>query len=731
LAAFALGEKMRRSGTKPWAGLAASLIISLELTPAAQGQDTGGAAGGTSGDPTLITLPELSVSAQADRAFFAPDTASQGVVTGKQIEEQPRSRVGEVLELVPGLIATQHSGEGKANQYFLRGFNLDHGTDIDITLEDMPVNMRTHGHGQGYADLNFMIPELISTLQYSKGPYFPDLGDFDTAGAVQINYVDTLPHDLALVTAGTLGYYRGLGAMSRPVGAGNLLAAAEYVHADGPWTIPDNYNKGNLVLNYSQGNANNGFSFTGMYMNDAFHATNQIPQRAVTEGLICLYCPLDPTDGGSSERYSFSTKYATTTDTGQLKANAYFIGYQLQLFNNFDGFVTFPPPIGDQFLQQDRRKIYGGNVSYMMPGNIFGFDAKNTIGFQTRTDDIHIDLAETTGRIVRFTVRDDHVIESSAGVYIENRVQWLDKFRTMTGIREDLYYGSDESTLQANSGKIVQAITSPKGNLIFGPWQNTEYYLSVGQGFHSNDLRGTLTNVDALATEINFMQGNPNVVTQGKTPLLTKATGYEAGMRSEPLPNLKLEGALFVLNLNSEATFSGDQAVTTPGRPSQRKGIELSASYKPLPWLRLDGDFAATHARFANGDTGEADTEPGHPGNYIPGAANMIATASATIEDLGPWFGALRFRYFGRRPLIEDNSVTSKPTTLLDLRVGYKFSEQARLWLDILNLFNNTGAHQIDYFYPSQLANETAPVYDVHFKPVEPLSVRFTLSMTF
>ena len=722
---------MRRSGTKSWGGVAASLIISLELAPGAQAQDTGGAGGNASGDQTSITLPEISVSAEADRAFFAPDTASQGVVTGKQIEEQPRSRVGEVLELVPGLIATQHSGEGKANQYFLRGFNLDHGTDIDITLEDMPVNMRTHGHGQGYADLNFMIPELISTLHYSKGPYFPDLGDFDTAGAVQINYVDTLPHDLALVTAGTLGYYRGLGAMSRPVGAGNLLAAAEYVHANGPWTIPDNYNKGNLVLNYSQGNANNGFSFTGMYMNDAFHATNQIPQRAVTERLICLYCPFDPTDGGSSERYSFSTKYATTTNTAQLKANAYFIGYQLQLFNNFDGFVTFPPPIGDQFVQQDRRKIYGGNVSYMMPGNIFGFDAQNTIGFQTRTDDIHIDLAETTGRVVRFTVRDDHVIESSGGIYIENRIQWQDKFRTMTGLREDLYYGSDESTLQANSGKVVQAITSPKGNLIFGPWQNTEYYLSVGQGFHSNDLRGTLTNVDALATEINFQQGNPTVVTQGKTPLLTKATGYEVGLRSEPLPNLKLEGALFVLNLNSEATFSGDEAVTTPGRPSQRKGIELSVSYKPLPWLRLDGDFAATRARFANGDPGTADAEPGHPGNYIPGSANIIATASATIEDLGPWFGALRFRYFGRRPLIEDNSVTSKPTTLVDLRVGYKFSEQARLWLDILNLFNNTGAHQIDYFYPSQLANETAPVYDVHFKPVEPLSVRFTLSMTF
>jgi hypothetical protein len=632
---------------------------------------------------------------------------------------------------VPGLIVTQHSGEGKANQYFLRGFNLDHGTDIDIWLDDMPVNMRTHAHGQGYADLNFMIPELIGTLQYSKGPYFPALGDFDTAGAVQINYVDTLTHDLALLSAGMFGYARGLGAVSRPVGAGDLLIAAEYVHADGPWTIPDNYNKGNLVANYSQGNADYGFSFTGMYMNDAFHATNQIPQRTVTEGLICLYCPLDPTDGGSSERYSFSTKYAATTDTGQLKANAYLIGYQLQLFNNFDGFVTFPPPIGDQFVQQDRRKIYGANVSYMIPGHVFDFDAQNTVGFQTRTDDIHIDLAETTGRVVRFTVRDDHVIEASGGLFIENPIQWLDKFRTVTGLREDLYYGSDESTFQANSGTIVRAITSPKGNLIFGPWDQTEYYLSVGQGFHSNDLRGALTTVNALQTEINQMQGNPTVVPQVKTPLLTKATGYEVGVRSEPLPGLKLEGALFVLNLASEATFDGDEAETTPGRPSQRKGIELSASYKPLTWLRLDADFAATHARYANGDPGTADTEPGHPGSYIPNSANLISTASATVEDLGPWFGALRLRYFGRRPLIEDDSVTSRPTTLVDLRVGYKFSEQAKLWLDIFNLFNNTGAHQIDYFYPSQLANEKAPVYDIHFKPVEPASVRLTFRMTF
>ena len=265
---------MRRFAAELWGGLATTLITSLGPTLAIKAQDAG----------ETMTLPEVTVSAQPDRTFFSPDTASQGVLTGKEIEEQPRSRVGEVLEVVPGLIATQHSGEGKANQYFLRGFNLDHGTDIDITLQDMPVNMRTHGHGQGYADLNFMIPELVRSIDYSKGPYFADKGDFDTAGAVDISYVDVLPHDLASVSAGTLGGYRGLAAASRPWQAGTVLAAAEYDHVDGPWVIPDNFNKGNFVLRYSHGTPENGFAVTGMALYDAFHASNQIPQRAVSQG---------------------------------------------------------------------------------------------------------------------------------------------------------------------------------------------------------------------------------------------------------------------------------------------------------------------------------------------------------------------------------------------------------------------------------------------------------------
>ena len=673
------------------------------------------------------TMEEVTVVASP---LGAADTATQGGVSPQQLEEFPTYRPGELLETVPGLIVTQHSGEGKANQYFLRGFNLDHGTDIAITVDGMPVNLRTNAHGQGYSDLNFMIPELLSGLHYSKGPYFADQGDFDTAGAVSIDYVNLLPQDLASISAGTLADTRAFGAMSRPWGAGNALIAAEYDHVDGPWQVPDNFNKGNLVLRYAAGNAANGYSLTGMYMNDVWHATNQIPERAVNEGLINIYGPLDPTDGGSSERYSFSGQYANTDDSRQIKANAYVIGSALELFNDFDGDVTFPAGIGDQFRQWERRKIVGGAASYTRFGSLFDRQSDNTFGFQTRTDDIHLGLDQTTGRVVRFTVRSDRVIETSGGLYAENRTQWLEKFRTVAGLREDLFYGTDRSTLAANSGSTAKGMFSPKINAIFGPWAKTELYLSYGQGFHSNDFRGAVTTVDALQTELNQLQGNNTVVPQTKTPLLTKAEGYEIGLRSEIVPQVTASAALFVLNLASEASFDGDSAGTAVGRPSTRTGIELSGSYAPLTWLSFNGDFAFTRARFTDADDGSADVWPGHPGSYVPEAAKIIASAEMAIQNLGPWDGGLRMRYFGPRPLTEDGSIRSGPTLLFDARIGYRFDPHWHIQLDIFNLFNSH-AHQIDYFYASQLPGESAPVFDIHFKPVEPLSARLTLAAEF
>ena len=271
---------------------------------------------------------------------------------------------------------------------------------------------------------------------------------------------------------------------------------------------------------------------------------------------------------------------------------------------------------------------------------------------------------------------------------------------------------------------------SPKFSAVVGPWQSTELYVSVGQGFHSNDLRGAVSTVDAFQTALNQQNGVNTVVPQGKTPLLTRATGYELGIRSEIVPHVTASAALFVLDLASEATFDGDSAGTAVGRPSDRTGIELSGSYSPFPWLSLNADLAFTRARFTNGDEGSADVQPGHSGSYIPEAAKVIASAELGIHDLGAWDGGLRLRYFGPRPLLEDGTVRSGPMTLVDARVGFRFSERRHAQLDIFNLFNSR-AHQIDYYYPSQLANEVAPVYDIHFKPVEPLSARLTLTASF
>ncbi len=681
-------------------------------------------------DAQVLEMPGLTVNASTSPLGSA-DAASQGSVSSRQLQEFPTYRPGEYLETVPGLILTQHSGEGKANQYFLRGFNLDHGTDIAITLDGMPVNMRTHAHGQGYADLNFMIPELISGIDYSKGPYYADKGDFDTAGSVTIDYIDTVPHDLASVSAGTLGDYRGFTAMSRPLANGHLLMATEYDRNDGPWQLPDNFNKGNLLLRYSEGTHVTGFSLTAMFMDDAWHASNQIPLRAVKSGLINLYGPLDPTDGGSAERYSLSGKYADTTDARQIKLNAYAISNALQLINNFDGNVTFPQGVGDQFLQQERRQLFGGSASYTKFGSLFDRSSDNTIGVETRTDFNHMALSQTTNGTQRFTVRDDRIMETSAGFYGENRTRWFDMLRTVAGVRQDIFYGTDDSgPTPGNSASTAKGLFSPKINTILGPWRQTEIYLSYGQGYHSNDLRGAVTSVDALQTEMNAQAGGPGVVGASRTPLLTRVEGYELGIRSEIIENVSVSAAFFVLNIASEATFDGDSAGTSVGRPRSRTGIELSASYTPLPWLSFTGDFAFTRARFTNADDGSADIQPGHPGSYIPEAAKIIASAEMAIRDLGPWDGGLRFRYFGPRPLLEDASVRSGSTALWDARVGYSFNEVWHAQLDIFNLFNSH-AHQIDYWYQSQLNGETSSVYDLHFKPVEPLSARLTLAASF
>ncbi|GAB6997273.1 TonB-dependent receptor [Bradyrhizobium sp. 17-4] len=624
---------------------------------------------------------------------------------------RPVSRVGEVLEAVPGLIVTQHSGEGKANQYFLRGFNLDHGTDLAISVDGMPVNMLTHGHGQGYADINFLIPELIQSVDVRKGPYYADKGDFASAGAVDINYLDRLSKNIVELTAGSFGYQRAMAAGSTKVGDGTLLAAFEANKYNGPWDVPDDVRKLNGVLRYSQGTATDGFSLTAMAYSNGWNSTDQVAQRAIDQGLIGRYGSLDPTDGGTSSRFSLSGNWAQSSDYGQTKLNAYVIRSSLQLYNDFTYFLD-DPVNGDQFSQTDRRTVYGFDASHAADIRIAGIDTQARVGVQTRYDDINVGLFKTAQREILSTVRNDQVQEGSVALWADTTARWTDWLRTTVGIREDYFAGHVLSDTPQNSGNAQAAMTSPKAGIVLGPWSKTEFYGNAGFGLHSNDIRGATITVDP----------NDKVTPLERVPLLVRSKGAEFGIRTRAVDGLTSSLAVFVLDFDSELLFVGDAGTTEPSRPSRRVGVEWTNQYKLLPWMSLDLDLAYTRARFT-------DFDP--VGNFIPGAPSWVASGGVTFGRDTGWFGSLRARYFGPRPLIEDDSVRSLSSFIVNARAGYKFDNGMRLQLDVLNLFN-AQTNQIEYYYLSRLPGEPIDgVADRHVHPAEPLAVRLTLAATF
>ncbi|MCJ2101013.1 TonB-dependent receptor [Methylobacterium sp. E-046] len=638
-------------------------------------------------------------------------SASSGVITGAQLNSRPVTRPGEVLEAVPGLIVTQHSGEGKANQFFLRGFNLDHGTDLALFLDGMPLNMRTNAHAQGYADINFLIPELVGAVEFHKGPYFVRDGDFASAGSVRIDYLDTTAKNLALTSIGSFGYKRALSITTVPLGEGNLLLAGEAQVYDGPWVVPDALRKINGVARYSQGTPLDGFSVTGMAYAARWTATNQIPERAVTEGLIGRYGTINPTDGGDTSRFSLSGKFSATDGTGVTRASAYVIRSQLNLFNDFTYFLN-DPVNGDQFHQLDQRILGGGEALHIFQGDLFGLPMENEIGVQTRTDSIRVGLFNTTNRQYRSGVLDDRVLETSGAFYFDNRVRWTEWLRTSLGFRADGYYASVASDTPANSGKARDGIVNPKLGLVLGPWFDTEFYVNYGGGFHSNDVRGVTATVDPQSALFNTT----------RSPFLVPSTGYEVGIRNRSIAGLETSLALFRLDFASENLFQGDTGTTEPSRPTRRFGVEWTNRYAVTPWLSLEGDLTITNARFS-------DYDP--VGNRVPEAPTTIASAGVTFGEPLGWFGSLRLRYFGPRPLIEDNSIRSKATALFNGRVGYNFESGVSVSLDVLNL-TNSKSDQITYAYVSRLPGEpTEGLIDRVFHPVEPTAVRLTIAGKF
>jgi hypothetical protein len=707
---------------------------------------------GSAESPSPV-LEEIVVTAQRMELLGTASSASEGLVTDQELQLTPQYRPGQLLETVPGLIVTLHSGEGKANQYLMRGYNLDHGTDLETLVEDMPINQPTHAHGQGYTDLNFMIPELADAITYTKGPYYAKVGDFGAVGSVRVDYRDTIP-DQVSATAGTLGFERVFLAGSDIVADGHLLAAAEVQHYDGPFVTPDDARKENLVLRFGDGDAQHGDSITGMYYHQLWTNTTDIPIRAITEGFVPnRFGTLDPTDGGQAQRASLSAEVHDTLGDGQFSASGFLIYNALHLYNDFTHFLV-DPEHGDQEDQFENRHVLGAAAAYTQPVTLGSIQNDLSIGVLTRYDLLNVGRLPSEAQVPLASANDppsfsddDQVFLFATAGYVQATTHWSSTFRSVLGIRDDYQHGTDldylaplhETAGYTNGGTAAQSMPQPKASLIYTPSDRVELYLAAGEGFHSADLRG-------VNQDKSVDLGLPN------TPLLAKQEGEEVGVRAAPRPNLALTLALYNLWQQSETIIDPDVGQDSAGPPSRRYGFELNATYQIRRWLEFYGSYSGNHTRF----THPFDDGTGHLGTYITDAPVATGSFALYVTDLGPWSSGLVYRYLGNYPLssgpcvnsaaVRDfpgvaSSCANAPTVLsqvngqgfgqLNLDVHYAFGSGWSTSLGIFNLLD-THAAAAEFWYVDRLKTEINSYpdgrADIHEHPLEPLMARLTVS---
>jgi hypothetical protein len=679
---------------------------------------------------TSETLPDLVVEGKAASLLGVAPSASKGQSSAEELAARPFLRRGELLEVVPGMIITQHSGGGKANQYFLRGFNLDHGTDFGVFVDGMPVNMRTHAHGQGYADLNILIPEMVEQLDYWKGPYFADLGDLIAAGAARFRLWDALPQGIASIGWGEHDYVRALfadsiqfsgapamtttgkdgKAIATAAGASSSLTyALEYNYYDGPWDLEENARRWNGLIRYVWKDTDERFSVTAMGYDGTWRASDQLASRAITGGIVDRFGTLDPTTGGNSARYSLLAEWEkNTADGGKWHADVWTGYYDLDLFSNFTYFLD-DPVRGDQFEQKESRWLAGATVRRDWEFALGSAKESSTlrVGLDTRHDMIDdIGLYKTSARVRHDTVRVDDVYEGSVGAFAQADLHVNDWFRIQPGVRADWYRFRTSGPIAANEGSDSDGIISPKLSFVFGPWAETEFYINGGLGFHSNDARGVLTTVDPVS-------GDP----VDPVDPLVRIYGFEAGMRTETMKNWVHTISLWYQESDSELIYIGDAGTNEAGPGSKRYGLELSSYWRPSEWFTFDSEFTLTHGEFDNGDD-------------IPNSVPVTWSGGITLGKAEGFFGALRGRFFGKRPLEESGEVKSKISFQLNARAGFRKNnwEVAVECLNVLDRDDN----DIEYYYTSRLPNEPPGGFDdIHLHPAEPRTFRVMLTKRF
>ncbi len=661
----------------------------------------------TTAEDALSVYDQLEIRGRADDLTGLTSAASEGSTGYLDLLARPITRTGELLETAPGMIATQHSGGGKANQYFLRGFNLDHGTDFSVRVSGVPVNMPSHGHGQGYSDLSFVIPELVDRVAYRKGPYHAEAGDFSAAGSVDLRTRRSLDAGFAQLTFGSHDLMRAVVAESSEVGGGDLTAAVEVSHYDGPWTRPGDFDKNNLLLSYQRGDATRGWGLTLMGYDGEWLSTDQIPLREVEAGRLGRFDLIDPGPRGTTGRTSLAFHLHRGSDTWLSSLSGYVLGYDFGLISNFTYFLE-DPDLGDQFEQLDDRTVYGLDARFDTLMSWGGRKVETRAGFDLRFDDIENGLFRTSDLVRTATVRADSIRQLGAGVWADATVHWSDKVRSLFGLRADSYEADVSSSLAENSGTADDVLLSPSASLLLGPYGPTELFLNVGWSFHSNDARGATIRIDPITRE-----------PVERVEPLVRARGSEIGLRTGR-GRWSTSAALFSLELDSELVFIGDGGATEASRPSRRVGVEWTNNVRLNRQVALEADLTWTDAEFSDDDPA---------GSRIPGSiANTIA-AGVVVNDLGRFSGSLRWRYFADIPLIEDDSVNWSSSSLVNGAATYRLTDRLELRLEVFNLLDSDES-DVQYFYASRLPGEPAMgIEDVHFHPAERragrLGVRF------
>ncbi|MEL7297096.1 MAG: TonB-dependent receptor [Pseudomonadota bacterium] len=686
-----------RGAARPWmqTWLTSAVISVLTVMPSghANAQDE------RTADTTTNDVAEIVVYGRAQSQIGNADAASQGFIGQDDIRLPPRLRVGDLVEVVPGMVATQHSGTGKANQYFARGFNLDHGTDFSVTVDGVPINMPSHGHGQGYLDLNFLIPETVRATRYRRGPYAAEVGDFSSAASVAFSLVDRFEQSTFSTSWGSFGEQRLLAAGSAELTNSELTGAVEGSRYDGPWVQPEGLSQHKAYVAYSMPLANADVRFTWQGYDSAWNATDQIPTRAVAAGLISRFGNLDDDLGGSTTRHAFSVDSRSENWT----VNAYAIDYRFQLFSNFTYFLD--NPFGDEFEQSDKRRVYGLDIRS-------ADDARSerwhiNWGANLRIDDVkEVGLYETMDRIRTNTVRQDALRQRSLGAWAEADGQLTARLRAVFGGRIDAFDWDVNARLIDNSGTGADLQFSPKASLIWEPSDRVALYLNYGRGFHSNDVRGATMSTDPRTRE-----------PLSAVPVLVASDGIEAGVRYESQSGFNATLTLFRLDLDGELVYVGDAGTTEPGNPTQRIGYEAEMFWQATDALAINAAFATTDATLL-------DSDPGL--DRIPGAVASTATIGLNSVWANGWSASARLRWLEGAPLVEDGSVTGADSTLLNIGVAYRRGA-AEIRLDVLNALDSRDA-DVAYYFESRLPGEDNAVEDIHFHPLVPRALRATLT---